>query len=189
MHTLIVTAHPSSKGFTHEIAAAYARGRTTQGHTVEILDLYKTDLKQGFLTFENFREYDHDVETRKVIQQKLMDAGEVVFIHPLWWMGPPAILKNFLDNNLTARFAFRYIDGKLVGLMKGRDARVFITCDGNFWLYFMMALPFWSIWYFAILRYCGFNVKSLKVLDKKMKRSREYLDKYLVMVEKIGAGK
>ena len=43
MHSLIITAHPSSHGFTHAIARRYAEARTKLGHTSEILDLYMAE--------------------------------------------------------------------------------------------------------------------------------------------------
>ena len=185
MHTLIITAHPSSKGFTHRIAAAFSRGRTETGHTVEILDLYKTDLKQDYLNFENIREIPVD-PIRVALQAKITGADEIVLVHPLWWMGPPAIMKNFLDNNLMARFAYRYLEGgKRVGLLKGKKAKVFITCDGPLYIYLLLAMPFWTIWFFGVLTFCGMKVTSFKLFDQKMKRSEAECDAFLKKVEKI----
>ena len=81
MHTLIITAHPSSKGFTHKIAAAYERGMRSKGATVEILDLYKSPLRQDFFAFENPREPQTGNEQRTEIQQKITDADRLVFVH------------------------------------------------------------------------------------------------------------
>lgn len=189
MHkTLIITAHPSSKGFTHQIAAAFKESRekasgkkamAAGGTTVEILDLYKTDLKQGFLTFENIREMPAD-PVRDALQKKILEADELVFIHPMWWLSPPAIMKNFLDNNFGARFAYKYeLGGKRVGLLGPRTARVYITCDGPLWIYILLALPFWSIWSLGILHFCGLKVKSFSVFDKKRLRTEKEMEHYL----------
>ena len=51
MKTLIITAHPSSLGFTHKIAEAYKTGAQSIGCEVEILDLYKESVKQSNLFF------------------------------------------------------------------------------------------------------------------------------------------
>lgn len=204
---LVITAHPSSKGLTHRIAEAYKRGAESVGTEVEILDLYKAEeqgMKQGFLKYENIRETPTD-EVKTIMQQKIAAADELVFVHPLWWMGPPAILKNWIDVNFSARFAFRYEarkgfwgtligffagwlvgEGKRVGMLKGKTACVFITCDGSFWLYFMMALPFWSIWHFATLYYCGIKMRSFRVMDRKTFRPEADWEIFLKKVEKIG---
>lgn len=182
--TLIVTAHPSSKGFTHQIAAAYKKGREAKGYQVEILDLYKTDLKQDYLTFEEKSDMSIVDDTKKAIQAKITESDDIVFVHPLWWVGTPAILKNFIDQNLSSRFAFRYIDGKPVGLLTGKTSSVFITCDGPLWLYVLIALPFMVIWRFAILQYCGLRVNTISVFDRKMFRSEAEQQKFLKKVEK-----
>ncbi len=202
---LVITAHPSSLGFTHRIAEAYKKGAESAGASVEILDLYKTDLKQDFLRFENVRETPTDT-AKSIMQQKISAADELVFIHPLWWMAPPAIMKNWLDVNLSARFAFRYEKrtgfwskfvgffvtpftgkAKRVGMLRGKTGCVFITCDGSFLLYFLMALPFWSIWHFATLFYCGIRTRSFRILDKKTFRPQKDWDKYLAKIERIGS--
>lgn len=67
-------------------------------------------------------------------QRKLAAADLVVLQFPLWWYGPPAILKGWLDRVLTNRFAYgpndpdtgpplRYGDGPLAG----RRALVIVT--------------------------------------------------------------
>jgi NAD(P)H dehydrogenase (quinone) len=200
---LVVTAHPSSLGLTHRIADAYRRGAESVGAHVEILDLYKaaeSGLRQDFLTYENIRETPTD-NVKTIMQQKIADADELVFVHPLWWMGPPAILKNFIDVNFSARFAFRYVprigiwskfagilmgEGKRIGMLKGKSACVFITCDGTYLLYFLMALPFWSIWHFGTFFYCGIKTRSFRVLDQKTFRPPADWDKFLSKIEKIG---
>ncbi|MFD3484817.1 NAD(P)H-dependent oxidoreductase [Streptomyces sp. NPDC058665] len=73
-------------------------------------------------------------------QAKLAAAELLIVQFPLWWYGPPAILKGWLDRVLTAGFAYgdldaenglplRYGDGGLVGrralivVTAGEDAR------------------------------------------------------------------
>jgi putative NADPH-quinone reductase len=158
MKTLIITAHPSSKGFTHQIAEAYKKGcevkarasvengpkftasidggsptdtteqstSTTSESSVEILDLYKTDIKQDFLRYEERSDMAKPDSAREAMQAKIASADDIVFVHPMWWVSPPAILKNFIDVNFAAHFAFRYINGKPVGLLKGKTTSVVI---------------------------------------------------------------
>lgn len=184
MKTLIVTAHPSSKGFTHEIAEAYKKGRESKGSEVEILDLYKTDIKQDFLRYEEKSDMALPNPARDAMQAKITSADHIVFIHPMWWVSPPAIMKNFIDVNFAARFAFKYVDGKPVGLLTGKTAAVIITCDGPRWLYWLIAMPFRTIWIHAILQYCGMKVKAFKLFDRKMFRTEEEKKDFLYMIEK-----
>lgn len=43
-------------------------------------------------------------------QDKLRDAELVVFQFPLWWYGPPAILKGWFDRVLVSGYAFGLVD-------------------------------------------------------------------------------
>jgi len=181
----IVTAHPSSKGFTHQIAAAYKKGHEAIGNTVEIMDLYKTDLKQGYLTYEDRSDLKQPDPIRSAIQEKITAADEIVFVHPMWWISVPAIMKNFIDNNISAGYAFRYVNGRPVGLLKGKSSRVFITCDGSFFLYSLIAMPFWTIWRFGILGLCGLKVHGPHVFFQKFKKTEEQKQAFLNKVEKL----
>lgn len=109
MHSLIITAHPSSKGFTQAMAQKYRETKEKNGHTVEVLDLYKTELKMGYLDYEEKADMKKSDAIRDAIQSKITAADELVFIFPIWWVNIPAILKNFFDTVLTSGFAYRYV--------------------------------------------------------------------------------
>lgn len=183
MKTLIITAHPSSTGFTHAIASVLKEEREKSGVLVEILDLYKTDLKQDFLRFENIRELPTD-QIREKIQEKITEADELVFIHPVWWVSMPAIMKNFLDQNLTSRFAYRYVDGKRIGLLKGKTASVYVTCDMSIWLYAILGFPFVPTWVVGVLVYCGIEVENFSIFRMMGHKTPEGLAKHLKRVKR-----
>ncbi len=113
MNTLIITAHPSSKSLTRNIAETYKDHSEQEGRQVEILDLYTTELKQDFLRFESPKDFGKDETTLKM-QQKIDWAEEIVFVFPVWWADSPAILKNWIDCNFTSGFAYKYINGRPV---------------------------------------------------------------------------
>jgi NAD(P)H dehydrogenase (quinone) len=172
MKTLIITAHPSKFGFTQKIAEQYAKGKTEKGDTVEILDLYKQENKQDFFVFENIKEVMPDPTVDRM-QKKIAENDELVFVFPMWWFAEPAILKNFLDKNLTPHFAYQYENGKPVGLLKGKTAKVFITSDGPKLFHFLLAMPIWSVWGMTRLRFCGIKMESFQIFDKMIERKEE----------------
>jgi putative NADPH-quinone reductase len=180
MKTLIITAHPSSHGLTHGIASVLESDRLSRGGEVEVLDLYKSPTQQPFLNFENIRELKTTKDVEEM-QKKISWADELIFIHPLWWMSMPAIMKNFLDQNLTPRFAYRYIEGKRIGLLENRVSRVYVTCDGPRWGYFLMGFPFFLSWICGTLAFCGIMVnKCILIRNRNFKDDTEranYLDK------------
>lgn len=181
--TLIITAHPSKKGLTHGIAATVSEERKERGMEVEILDLYKTDLTQDFLRFENIQEIPADTH-RDALQKMIEESNELIFIHPVWWLSMPAIMKNFIDNNITAKFAYKYVGGKRTGLLKGKSARVYVTCDAPVWLYLFLAVPYFTVWIAGILMFCGVKTSGFEIIrNRKFKDDSERAD-FLVHLKK-----
>lgn len=170
MNTLIITAHPSQRGFTHAIAETYAKKGEEEGRQIEILDLYTTELKQDFLRFEDVRDFGAD-ETTKKIQQKIDWAEEIVFIFPVWWADAPAIMKNFIDCNFTTGFAYKYENGKPVGLLQGKTARIFATSGAPSFVYTFFPVSYKLLWEMLRLGFCGIKTTSIKVFGKMQERN------------------
>jgi len=88
------------------------------------------------------------------IQKKIKKADQLIFIYPVWWYSPPAILKGFLDRILTSPFAYKYTKGIPRGQLKDKRAIVFCTTGGPTWYYWFSGnLPKRSIK--TILSFCG----------------------------------
>ena len=189
MNILIITAHPSPKGFTHKISLAYKKGVESVGHIVEILHLYDHE-NQSFLSFEDAKAIPPSDQSQKM-QDKIVKADELVFVYPIWWMGPPAILKNFIDNNFTSGFAYKYVKfpilkGRPVGLLKGKKARVFVTTDGAKWMYRLILTPFKLNFKYFFLLFCGIRTRSFIIFGRMLFRSEEKKQKWLEKVENLG---
>lgn len=119
--TLIVLAHPEPRSFNGSWAQASAKASEANGHTLLFSDLVSMgfdpvekrshyDLEtenDGNEPFDSLRMQDRaanmnclPVEVAAEIQ-KIRDADRVIFHFPLWWFGPPAILKGWLDRCLV----------------------------------------------------------------------------------------
>ncbi len=176
MNVLIVTAHPSKKGFTHTIAAQYAHEKEARGHDVFIMDLYKKKYTQPFLTYEHSQKENKISATQRTIQERIIWADEVVFVFPIWWFGPPAILKNFLDQNFTSGFAYKYNkSGVRRELLEGRTARVFTTADGPYWVYTAFRIGAYFRWKYGVLGFCGIELLSFDTFAEMFKRTEPHL--------------
>jgi putative NADPH-quinone reductase len=199
MQILIVLAHPYDGSFTAKIAKAYREGALSAGHKVDLLDLYKTDLQLGFLKPESKKEYEANQPIRQKLQEKMAGANEIVFVHPLWWGGPPAILKNFLDQTLTPGFAYKHAsDKKLVPkrinvvpqqLLRGRRVRLFITCDGQWWTNALRLMPHFGTWYFYVIKFTGLKMSSFHLFDYMRFRGDLQRSRWLAKVRNLGAAK
>lgn len=182
MNKLIITANPSSKAFTHKIAEKFTELSKQKWDNIEILDLYKTDLKQDFLRFEDMSESWSDEITNK-IQEKIVWADELVFIFPIWWWDTPAIMKNFIDCNFWAWFAFKYENWKSVWLLKWKSARIITTSWApSFFYKFLLHIQ--VMWKLNRIGFCWINQKSFTVFWN-IDSSKTDKSKYLNEIEKL----
>jgi NAD(P)H dehydrogenase (quinone) len=144
MQALIVLAQPEPRSFNARLAAAAAARWRQRGVAVEISDLYG----QGFDPVEAPRHYaapndpayfDVQGEQRHAARagtlpaaveaeiDKVLRADFILFQYPMWWWGPPAILKGWFDRVLvygrmyTSRQRFEH------GLLTGKRAMLSVT--------------------------------------------------------------
>lgn len=174
MKKLIITANPSSKWFTHRIAEHYKEISEINWDNVEILDLYKTDLKQGFLTYENKSDPKVDTITLS-IQEKIASCDEISFVFPIWWADAPAIVKNFVDCNFTSGFAFKYENWKPIWLLKWKTAKVFATSWAPAFFYRFFPLNLKILWWMLRLWFCWIKLTKIVILwniEKKTDHER-----------------
>lgn len=171
---LIVTAHPSSHGFTHMLAKRIQEVEQEKENNIEILDLYKSEFNSSYVSFE---EHPKEITTPKHIQEmqeKIKEIDEIIVIAPMWNLDTPAILKNWFDSVFTARFAFKFTKwGIPQGLLKGKYVQMYITCDAPSWFFRIFdrsTIKLWKKWRFGI---CGIKMKKFKLIGKMRKKSQQ----------------
>lgn len=187
MNILIVKSHPSSKGFSHNITSRYKQVKEDLGNTVKIIDLYKDKEENQYLQFENLsKDFPNNKYTKE--QKTLVSwADEIVFIFPMWNFTEPAILKNWYDITFTARFAFRYVQGKMapIGLLKGKTAKIIVTADAPSCFFSLIGNPLKRIWTMGRLNLCGVKVKNFIILGKMRSKDENARKKILSRIEKL----
>lgn len=142
MRLLFVHAHPQADSFTAACRDTAMQAARAQGHDVKLIDLYA----EGFapsLTAEEWLAYpDPDAIPDSLAPhiEALQWAEGLIFTHPTWWSGPPAILKGWLDRCLRPGVAF-HIHGKTLrpGLANIRLLGV-ITSLGATWAQYNLLL-------------------------------------------------
>jgi putative NADPH-quinone reductase len=98
-----------------------------------------------------------------------MWADHFVIVHPIWWVGMPAILKGLFDRAWLPGSAFRYIKTKAGTrtifwhrLMRGRTARIIMTSGTNPWLVRFLPGNVHAQLKWGILWFAGFKVYGTK---------------------------
>ena len=134
MKALVVLAYPRKQGFNRAIADQVLdylqKDPVVQ---FDFIDLYEDHYDPVLSEDEIPRKFSFDEKTLRY-QQLIKEADRVVFIHPDWWGGPPAILKGFLDRVFRpgVAYGFREADFKNAespGLFTDKRFDVFITTD------------------------------------------------------------
>lgn len=187
MKILWVFAHPEQRSLNGSLMAGGLRTLEALGYEYRVSDLYAMDWKavvdagdfgrasrdRLFVGQEQERAYAEGKLSEDVLgeQEKITWAEVLVFQFPLWWFGPPAILKGWFDRVLVQGFGFgikdpggrtrRYGDGGLTGkralVITSVGAResgfgprgihgqleevLFPLLHGTFWYTGMAALP------------------------------------------------
>nr|WP_259546616.1 NAD(P)H-dependent oxidoreductase [Heyndrickxia oleronia] len=124
MNHLIVYAHPRKESFNHAILEATIRGLRQKGHEYVVRDLYEMEFQPVVNSSEILGGIGEDIEQE---HNYLKWADVIIFIYPIWWTGLPAIVKGYIERVFTYGFAYRYVNGEQMGMMKGKKAFIFNT--------------------------------------------------------------
>lgn len=132
MNVLIVYAHPNPASFNRAILEVVDATLRDHGHATRVRDLYAMHCRavlDGEDLLRNWRG-DLPADTRRE-QDAVRWAGGLVFVYPIWWFGPPAILKGWIDRVFTRTFAFDFGPDGMMGLLTQEKALIINTLGGD----------------------------------------------------------
>lgn len=132
MNVLIVYAHPNPRSFNWAILETLDAALRQSGHATRIHDLYRMQFRPTLESEDLLRNWRGDlpVEIRRE-QDALLWAKGLAFIYPIWWFGPPAILKGWIDRVFTRKFAFDFGPQGMTGLLTHQKALIINTLGGD----------------------------------------------------------
>lgn len=212
MKILWVFAHPEGRSLNGALRDDGVQALRELGHEVRESDLYAMRWKPVVDADDFHREsmdrlligaeQEHAHTAGKLSediageQEKIAWADALVFQFPLWWFGPPAILKGWFDRVLVQGFAFglqddagrtlRYGDGGLAGKralvvtsvgaresgfgprgVHGQvDEVLFPLLHGVFWYTGMAALPPYVVYGADRLDAAGYRARTAELRDR-----------------------
>lgn len=148
MHVLIVHAHMEPASFTAALKDAAVEAIVAAGHSVEVSDLYGQGFdpvagRHDFTSCADPGRFHYQTEQGKAVaertfaadlareQDRVRRADAIIFAFPLWWGGPPAILKGWIDRVLA--YGFAYVDGARfdTGHFKGKRGLLCVSTGGT----------------------------------------------------------
>lgn len=155
---VIINGHPDREAFNFGVAEAYKQGATASGAELQeivIADLqFNPNLKYGY---RQRTELEPDLLEA---WEKIQWADHLVWIHPVWWGGLPAITKGFVDRLFLPGLAFRYRENSVFWdkLLTGKSAHIITTLDQPGWYYRLaFGRPSVNQLRRSILKFCGIS--------------------------------
>ncbi|WP_316633746.1 NAD(P)H-dependent oxidoreductase [uncultured Flavobacterium sp.] len=159
---LIINGHPNPSGFNFGIAESYLKGAAASGAEVDTITIaelkFSPNLQFGY---QKRTELEPDLIES---WQKIKNANHLVWIHPVWWGGLPAITKGFIDRLFLPGMAFQYRENSVWWdkLLAGKTAHIITTLDQPSWYYrLFFGRPSVNQLKKSTLEFCG--VKPVKV--------------------------
>lgn len=184
---LIINGHPNKESLNFGLADAYKKGALESN--AEVKEIVIADLK-----FNPNLVYGYTKRTD--LEPDLLDAWEkirwadhLVWIHPVWWAGMPAILKGFIDRLFLPGMAFRPRENSVWWdkLLTGKTAHIITTLDAPVWYYrFFVGNPSVNQLKKATLEFCGIKPVKVTYLTPVKSASDEVVKKWLHKVEDFG---
>lgn len=138
MRVHVVHAHPVETSFNRALFNAIVEELAAKGHEVDALNLYDEQF-DAVLSRDERLNY-HDVPDNltpeiKPYVDRLRAADAIVFVHPVWNYGYPAILKGYFDRVFVPGVAFVMEGGgdrgRLVPNLRNIKKAAFVTTYGG----------------------------------------------------------
>lgn len=148
MKVLIVHVHPEATSFCAALKDAAISTISACGHEAIVSDLYGENFnpvagRHDFTTVHDADRFHYQSEQLHAArsgafapdiareQSRIEQADAILFIFPLWWGGPPAMLKGWIDRVLA--YGFAYLDGARFdsGLFRNKRSMICVTTGGT----------------------------------------------------------
>lgn len=185
---LIINGHPNKESFNFGLVAAYKKG-VQQNENAEIKEITIAELK-----FNPNLEFGY--QNRTDLEPDLLEAWEkikwadhLVWVHPVWWGGLPAITKGFIDRVFLPGFAFQPRENSVFWdkLLKGKTGRIITTLDQPGWYYrLVFGRPSVNQLKKVTLEFCGITPVKVTYIGIVKTSTEDLRKKWLAKIEKLG---
>jgi len=184
---LIINGHPNKDSFNFGLVDAYKKGAIQSGATIDEITIgdleFDPNLQYGYQ-----KRVEHEPDLVKS-WDKIQWADHLVWVHPVWWGGLPAITKGFIDRLFVPGLAYNYRENSVWWdkLLKGKTAHIITTLDQPGWYYRLAyGRPSVNQLKKSTLKFCG--IEPVKVTYVGIIKSSTTLqrEKWLKKVEGLG---
>lgn len=184
---LIINGHPNKDSLNFGIAYAYKKGAEMAGAEIKEIIIselnFNPNLNYGY---QKRTELEPDLIAA---WEKIKWADHLVWIHPIWWGGLPAIMKGFIDRLFLPGFAFQYRENSIWWdkLLSGKTAHIITTLDQPSWYYWLIyGRPSINQLKKSTLQFCGINPVNVTYFGIIKNSTVEVRKKWLEKTEQLG---
>ena len=161
----LLLGHPDKSGISGAFADAYEAGAKDAGHEIERMNI--GEMQFDPVLHKGYREIQPLEPDLRRFQELVQQSDHFVVIHPVWWVGMPAILKGLFDRAWLPGSAFRYMklpSGKHTPfwhrLYRGKTARIILASGTQPWLVALLPGNVNAQLKWGILWFAGFSVRT-----------------------------
>ena len=184
---LIINGHPNAESFSAGMAEAYKKGAETSKAEVKEIIIrnlkFNPNLEFGYT---KPMELEPDLEEA---WQKIKWAEHIVWIHPVWWGGMPAISKGFIDRVFRPGHAFKFKEGGMSWdkLLSGKTGHIITTMGAPAWYHrFVVGAPGVTQLKATTLEFCGVKPVKVTYIGGMGNSAPEYRASWLSKIEALG---
>lgn len=143
MKILVIYTYPNHKSLCYAFLEKVIEGGNENPNIkgLQVLDLYEESFNPLLVFNEHKPRRDMHLDPHlKKYREQISWADKIVFVYPIWWGRPPAMLMGYIDQLFASNFAYRDKKGLLPeGLLIGKSVVCVSTMKGPknypfFWL-------------------------------------------------------
>ncbi|MEO5805490.1 NAD(P)H-dependent oxidoreductase [Devosia sp.] len=138
MRVHVVHAHPVESSYNRTLFNAVVETLKAKGHEVDALSLYDEDFDAKMSRDERLNYHDIPGNLTPLVKpyvDRLLAADALIFVHPVWNYGYPAILKGYFDRIFLPGVSFTLDSGgdrgRLRPNLKNIQKVMFVTTYGG----------------------------------------------------------
>jgi NAD(P)H dehydrogenase (quinone) len=134
MKLLIVFTYPNHQSLNYAFFQEVLKGSTENPSitAIKVLDLYEEKFNPILVFNEQKRRRDmHADPSLEKYRNQITWADKIVFIYPIWWGRPPAMLMGYIDQLFASNFAYKDTQELFPkGLLAGKSVVCVSTMKG-----------------------------------------------------------
>lgn len=135
---VVINGHPNPDSFNRGLADAYIQAAISSGAIVKEIRISELEFNPNLqFGYQKRMEWESDLAES---WEKIKWADHLVWVHPVWWGGLPALTKGFIDRLFLPGYAFKYRKDSVFWdkLLSGKTARILTSMDQPGWYYWLM---------------------------------------------------